>query len=93
MTTVSMKDAKNRFTELAHAAENGETITVTRHGQAVCAIVPLARRGGLDIRALRDFKRKRGIRKFFTYVAADFDKPLPEDFLLHPLPRPKKIRK
>jgi prevent-host-death family protein len=86
MATVSIKDAKNRFPELARAAEGGEAITVTRNGKPVCEIVPCKKRGGLDLEAGEAYKRKHGITKFFSYVAPDFDDPLPEDFLITPLP-------
>ena len=33
MTTVSIKDAKNRLTELARLVEKGETVVVTRNGK------------------------------------------------------------
>jgi prevent-host-death family protein len=91
MDTVSIKQAKNEFTQLARKAEAGETITVTRNGQPVCDIVPHKKKGGIDWKAGERFLRERGIDKLFSYVAPDFDDPLPEDFLLKPLP--KKIRK
>ncbi len=87
MTTVSIKDAKNRLTELARAAEKGETITVTRNGKPVFDIVPhKERQGGINWEGGEKFLRERGVTKFFTYVAPDFDDPLPEDFLITPLP-------
>ncbi len=87
MTTVSIKDAKNRLSELARLVEKGETVVVTRNGTPVFDLVPHneARRG-LDLEAGREFLRQRGVEKFFSYVAEDFDEPLPEDFLLRPLP-------
>jgi prevent-host-death family protein len=88
MTTVSIKDAKNRLTELARAAEKGETITVTRNGEPVFDIVPHKKRG-LDLAAGEKFLRERGVSQFFDYVAPDFDDPLPEDFLIMPLPAGK----
>ena len=87
MTTVSMKDAKNRLTELARLVEKGETVTVTRNGKPVLDLVPHKRKGGLNWKAIDDFKRKHGVEKIFPYVAPDFDDPLPEDFLLRPLPK------
>jgi prevent-host-death family protein len=86
MTTVSMKDAKNRLTQLARLAEKGETITVTRNGKPAFDMVPHKKKGGLDLEALRAYKREHGIERFFGDIPADFDDPLPEDFLLKPLP-------
>jgi prevent-host-death family protein len=86
MTTVSIKDAKNRLTELARLVEKGETVVVTRNGKPVFDLVPHRRKGGVNLEAGREYLRKRGVEKFFSYVAEDFDDPLPEDFLLRPLP-------
>ena len=87
MTTVSIKDAKNRLTELARLVEKGETVVVTRNGKPVFDLVPHRPKGGINFEAAREFKRKHGIDKFFSYVAEDFYDPLPEDFLIRPLPK------
>jgi prevent-host-death family protein len=86
MTTISMKDAKNRLTELARLVEKGETVTVTRNGKPVLDLVPHRRKGGIDLKAGEEYLRKLGVKQVFSYVAEDFDDPLPEDFLLRPLP-------
>ena len=86
MTVVSMKEAKNRLTALARLAEEGETVVVTRHGKPVFEMVPYRKKGGLNLEALAAFKREHGIDKFVEYISDDFDDPLPEDFLLRPLP-------
>lgn len=85
-TTVSMKEAKNRLTELARLVEEGATVTVTRNGKPVLDLVPHRPKGGLDIEAGQRYMREKGIDRFVTYIAPDFDDPLPEDFLLRPLP-------
>jgi prevent-host-death family protein len=86
MAIVSIKDAKNRLTELARRVEKGETVVVTRNGKPAFDMVPHKPRGGLDLEAGRRFLAERGIKEVFSYVAEDFDDPLPEDFLLRPLP-------
>lgn len=86
MTTVSIKDAKNRFSELGRLAEQGETVVVTRNGKPAFDLVPHKPKGGLDLEAGEEFLRKHGVTQLFSYVADDFDEPLPEDFLLKPLP-------
>jgi prevent-host-death family protein len=83
---VSMKDAKNRLTELTRLVEQGETVTITRNGEPVADLVPHKPKKGLNWEALREYKKKHGIDRFVTYIADDFDDPLPEDFLLRPLP-------
>jgi prevent-host-death family protein len=83
---VSIKDAKNRFTELARRAEAGETVVITRSGKPVADLVPHRSRGGLNYEAFDRYLAERGISKIVSYIAPDFDDPLPEDFLLQPLP-------
>jgi len=83
---VSIRDAKNRLTELARKVEAGETVTVTRNGKPVFDLVPHRAEGGINFAAIADLKRKHGIANVATYIAPDFDDPLPEDFLLRPLP-------
>ncbi len=86
MKTVSIRDAKNRLTELARAVENGETIVVTRNGLPVLDLVPHKPRRGLRLEALTEFKKRNGIKRIVTSMPADFDETLPEDVLLKPLP-------
>ncbi|EJC67441.1 prevent-host-death family protein [Rhizobium leguminosarum bv. viciae WSM1455] len=86
MKTVSIRDAKNRLTELAREVEEGETIVVTRNGRPVFDLVPHRKRGGLNLEAGEAYLRSRGITRTEMYIADDFDDPLPEDFLLKPLP-------
>lgn len=86
MTIVSIKDAKNRLTELARKVERGETVTVTRNGKSVFDLVAHRKMGGVNFEAADTYLRTLGVTELFTYVADDFDDPLPEDFLLRPLP-------
>ena len=86
MTVVSIKEAKNRLTELARRVEQGETVVVTRHGKPVFDLVPHKKKGGIDLEAGRAFLRSLGITDPVPYIADDFDEPLPEDFLITPLP-------
>ena len=68
MKTVTIREAKNRLTELARKVERGETIVVTRNRSPVLELRP-------------DFKRKRGIETVVAFITDDFDDPPPEDFL------------
>jgi prevent-host-death family protein len=86
MTTVSIRDAKNRLTELARQVERGETIVVTRNGRPVFDLVPHQTRQGLRLEAIDAFKERHGITSIVPFVAEDFDDPLPQDSLLSPLP-------
>ncbi len=86
MKTISIREAKNRLTELAREVERGETFVVTRNGSPVFELTPHRPRRGLRLEAIEEFKRKRGIETLVVFIADDFDDPLPEDFLLRPLP-------
>ena len=57
MKTVSIRDAKNRLTELAREVERGETFVVTRNGRPAFDLVPHQTRKGLRFEAIDQFKR------------------------------------
>jgi prevent-host-death family protein len=86
MKTIPIRDAKNRLTELAREVERGETIVVTRNGRPVFDLVPHRKPRGLDLEAGEAHLQASGIKRTASYIADDFDEPLPEDFLLKPLP-------
>jgi prevent-host-death family protein len=86
MKTVSIRDAKNRLTELAREVEEGATVVVTRNGRPVLDLVPHQIRKGLRFEAIEKFKRKHRIKTIVSYIADDFDDPLPDNFLLRALP-------
>jgi prevent-host-death family protein len=86
MTTISIRDAKNRLTELARSVEAGETIVVTRNGRPVMELTPHRPPRGLDLQAGRDFLRAHGLSRPEPSIPEDFDEPLPEDILLRPPP-------
>jgi prevent-host-death family protein len=84
MTTVSIRDAKNRLTELARRVEQGEVIVVTRNGKPVFDLIPHSENIGARLDAVEAFRRKHGVERLVSFVADDFDAPLPEDFLTTP---------
>ena len=86
MKFVSIREAKNRLTELAREVEGGETIVVTRNGAPVFDMTPHRPPRGLRFEAIEAFKRKHRLDRVVEFIAEDFDDPLPEDFLLRPLP-------
>jgi prevent-host-death family protein len=94
MKTVSIREAKNRLTELAREVEAGERITVTRNGKPVMELVQLDRKGGINWEAGEAYLKSRGLDRAMFWIAPDFDDPLPEDFLITPMPDPppRKIR-
>lgn len=87
---VSIKEAKNRLSELIRSFEQGERVVVTRNGEPVFEMTS-PRKGGVDFDALDRWKKARGIEQIVTYIAPDFDDPLPEDFLITPITYPDEI--
>ena len=97
MASVNTKEGKNRFNELVRKAENGEVTTITRNGQPVATIAPYQKKkGGTDWEAGERYMREHGI-DFSGELSPDWDDPLPEDFLITPLPadygKPKPQKK
>ena len=86
MKHVSIKEAKDRLPALARRAEAGERIVITRNGKPVAELGPHRKSGGIDWEAMRRFKEERGLPQIVAIMADDFDEPLPEDFLIKPLP-------
>lgn len=90
MKTVSIREAQSRLDELAQDVEQGETVIVTRDGKPAFDLVPHQelpkKKGGIDLDAIQAHLRARGITNPVPYISDDFDDPLPEDFLLRPLP-------
>lgn len=84
MTTISIRDAKNLLTALARRVEQGETIVITRNGRPIVDLVPHSRSGGVRLDAIEAFKREHAVQRIVSFVADDFDAPLPEDFLTRP---------
>ncbi|MEI6450770.1 MAG: type II toxin-antitoxin system prevent-host-death family antitoxin [Actinomycetes bacterium] len=52
MATVGAYEAKTHLPELLRRVENGERITITRHGHAVAELVPAGCAAGRDVRAV-----------------------------------------
>jgi prevent-host-death family protein len=99
MKTVSIKEANSRLSELIREAEKGETITVTRNGAPVAEIHPVRKKKSYAINwdAGEAFLKKHGTDRIASWISPDFDDPLPEDFLITPLPadfdKPRKKRR
>lgn len=62
--TIGAFEAKNRLSELLQLVENGEEVTITRHGKAVARLVPADDVGRDKVKeALEWLKRTRKERK------------------------------
>ena len=74
---VPIKDAKNRLSELGRLADAGEHVIITKNGVPAYELKPV-RRGGIDFEAIKRYIAENG--PIVTYVAPDFDDPLPDSF-------------
>lgn len=90
---VPIKDLEPQLAELTARVEAGETVVVTQDGKPMVSLArpkasggAAAKPGGIDLEAGRQFLLARGITNPVPYIAEDFDDPLPEDFLIRPLP-------
>lgn len=83
---VSIKQAKDRLPALVREVEGGARIIITRNGKPVAEVVPLQPKRGLNWQVIEDWKKELGVDRLVTYIAPDFDDPLPEDFLSTPGP-------
>jgi prevent-host-death family protein len=86
MKHVSIKQAKDTLPALVREVEGGARVVITRNGKPVAEVVPLQERRGLNWEAIEAWKKELGVDKIVTYIAPDFDDPLPEDFLSTPGP-------
>ncbi len=84
--TVPIEELGERVAELVDRVESGQTVVVTRQGKPVLDLVPHRARAGVDLEAGRRFLAERGLHKPVSAISDDFDDPLPEDFLVRPLP-------
>ena len=86
---VPVKEAKAKLTELLRIAESGERIVLTRNGKPVADLVPHEATTEAEKMSILDRVQAwhtSNPAKAIGWVAADFDDPLPEDFLLQPFP-------
>lgn len=60
MSEIGLREAKAHLSELIDRVEDGETLTLTRHGKPVARIVPVV-------------ERRPGLLKGRIGMAADFD--------------------
>jgi len=86
MKHVSVKQAKETLPALLREVEGGARVVITRNGKPVAEVVPLQPRRGTNWEVLEEWKKEFGVDKLITYIAPDFDDPLPEDFLITPGP-------
>jgi prevent-host-death family protein len=76
-TQLNIYEAKTQLSSLVERATKGEEIVIAKAGKPMAKLVPI----------FRESEPKKPLRKFgqnilgITYIADDFDAPLPEDVL------------
>ena len=68
---VNIYDAKTRLSRLVAEVEAGATVVIARDGKPVCKLVPLE----------RPVRRFGSAAADGSWMAADFDAPLPDEML------------
>ena len=58
---LALREAKERLSELVVAAQNGERVVITKHGEPAVELVRCRRRGGIDFDKLEATRRHLGI--------------------------------
>ena len=58
---LALREAKARLSELVVAAQNGERVVITKHGEPAVELVRCRRRGGIDFDKLEATRRHLGI--------------------------------
>lgn len=72
---LALREAKARLSEIIAAAQNGERVVITKHGEPAVEIVPLRRTGGIDFDKLSATCARLGIEGGQEKWPADFDSP------------------
>ena len=58
---LALREAKARLSELVAAAQNGERVVITKHGEPAVELVRCRGRGGIDFDKLEAARRRLGI--------------------------------
>ena len=59
---LALREAKARLSELVAAAEKGERVVITKHGQPAVELVRCRKRGGIDFDKLEATRKRLGIQ-------------------------------
>lgn len=72
---LALREAKARLSELVTAAQNGERIVITKHGDPVVELVRFKRQGGIDFDKLESAHRRLGLPDDMEEWPAEFNDP------------------
>lgn len=72
---LSLEEAKDRLPEIVVAAQNGERVVITMHGEPAVEVVRYGRAGGIDFDKLEASCERLGIAEDEEGWLAEFDDP------------------
>ena len=72
---LAVRQAKARLSELIAAAQRGERVVITKHGEPAVELVRFRRTGGIDFDKLNAARRRLGIEEHNEEWPAEFDDP------------------
>lgn len=71
----ALRQAKARLSELVAAAQGGERVVITKHGEPAVELVRFRKRGGVDFDKLDKTRQRLGIKDDDTEWPEEFDDP------------------
>ena len=70
-----LAEARARLAELVTAAQRGERVVITEHGQPAAELVRCRKVGGIDFDKLNAARRRLGLEEIVSEWPAEFDDP------------------
>jgi len=71
----ALRQAKARLSELVAAAQGGERVVITKHGEPAVELVRFRKRGGIDFYKLDEARRRLRMKDDNTGWPEEFDDP------------------
>ena len=71
----ALRQAKARLSELVAAAQGGERIVITKHGEPAVELVRFRKPGGIDFDKLNEARQRLGIKDDARAWPEQFDDP------------------
>ena len=72
---LALRQAKARLSELVAAAQGGQRVIITKHGEPAVELVRFRRRGGIDFEKLDETRQRLGIKDNEAEWPEEFDDP------------------
>lgn len=73
---LALRQAKARLFELVTAAQGGERVVITKHGQPAVELVRFRKRGGIEFEKLKEARHRLGLKDNDLDWSQEFDDPV-----------------